>query len=445
MNEELYLKSGTSKYLSKKSIEENIVDIVDVALYQRLKEKFEPSERSDNSFTSNEELWLHIISNRVFFGQNIVLKDFVITEWLPLSPGLFHTNDAKDSRKMASRGVVRYNRRNITRLLNPSSERIRDRVPIELDPNSKMQMVLGGIGALRLIPKIVSGAELFFLGASSSGVCHEGIPIILNEATYRKIISQIKENCGLIGDIIGRLKILPTEISTIQYDRKIQKYCLFVEDIIFGEVCPEDSVFVTTAITYSEDLNHLTHKSWSFVTFNPDRKENQLKSSVEWLYDYAKRYSGVNDPIILSDFDEYHNHFDKIELSLTDVTTGNIPIDTLVKYKEVLNIEVKVMGDNFSNNSNTTIINKSRVENAFNKIKNNHDEDTAKVLATIASLVEDSNNKEAGEAFDDFNEELNKDEPKKSKLNAFWSQLNTLLPVVSTTVGIADKIAKIIG
>jgi hypothetical protein len=445
MNEELYLKSGTSKYLSRESIEENIVDIVDVALYQKLKEKFEPSARSDNSFNSNEELWHQIISNRVYFGQNIILKDFIITEWLPLSPGLFHTDEAKYSRKNASRGVVRDNRRDITRLLNPTSERIRDRVPIELDPNSKMQMVLGGIGSLRLIPKVVSGAELFFLGASSSGVCHEGIPIILNEATYEKIIFQIKENCGLIGDVIGRLKILPTEISSIEYDRKIQKYCLFVEDIKFREICPENSVYVTTAITYSKDLNHLSQKSWSFVTFNPDRRENQLRSSVEWLYDYAKRYSKADDPIILSDFDEYHNHFDKIELSLTDVTKGNIPIDKLIKYKELLNIKINVMGDYFSNISNSTIINKSKVENAFNKIKNNHDEHTAAALVTIANFVEGSNNKEAGEAFDDFNEELNKEEPKKSKLSAFWNQLSVLLPVISTTVGIADKIAKIIG
>lgn len=443
MSESIYLKSGTN-FLSRKSIEENIVDVIDVELYQKIKEKFDPATKPDIDFKTNEELWSHILSNKAYFGQNITLNNFFITEWLPFSPGLFHTPEAKGSRERASRGVVRDDRRNIKRLLNPQSEEIKNRVPVELDPNSKMKMVLGGIGTLRLIPKIISGYEKYFLGASSSGVCHEGIPLILLEETYLKIVNQVKENCGLIGDITGRLKILPSEISSIEYDRNVPKYCLFVEDITNVKTCSSENVFVSTAITYSGNLNQLNKKSWSFISFNPDPREAQLKSSVEWLYDYAKRYSRSKDPIILSDFDEYHNHFDKVELPLNEVTNGNIPIDKLLKYKEVLNLEVKIMGDNFSNITNSTIINRSNVENAFNKVKGSHDEETAKALMTIAKMIEESNNTEAGEVFDDFNEELNKDEPKKSKLNAFWNQLNGLLPSISNAVDIVEKVTALI-
>lgn len=443
MSESIYLKSGTN-YLSRKSIEENIVDVIDVELYQKIREKFDPAIKPDLGIQTNEELWSHILSRKAYFGQNITLNNFFITEWLPFSPGLFHTPDAKKFRERAARGVVRDDRRNIKRLLNPQSEQIKDRVQVELDPNSKRKMVFGGIGTLRLVPKIISGTEYYFLGASSSGVCHEGIPLILSETIYHNIINQVKENSGLIGDITARLKILPSEISSIKYDRSVPKYCLFVEDIKNIIACSPENIFVSTAITYSGNFKHLGEKSWSFISFNPDSKETQLKSSVEWLYDYAKRYSNSEDPIILSDFDEYHNHFDKVELPLYDITNGKIPIDKLIKYKELLNIEVKVMGDNFSNITNSTIINRSYVENAFNKVKGSHDEETAMALATITKLIEESNNTEAGEVFDDFNEELNKDEPKKSRLNAFWNQLNGLLPSISSAVGVVEKITAII-
>jgi hypothetical protein len=37
--------------------------------------------------------------------------------------------------------------------------------------------VLGGIGSLRLSAKQVGNRDIFVLGASSSGVSHEGVPL----------------------------------------------------------------------------------------------------------------------------------------------------------------------------------------------------------------------------------------------------------------------------
>lgn len=105
-----------------------------------------------------------------------------------------------------------------------------------------------------------------------------------------------------------------------------------------------------------------------------------------------------------------------------------------------------IMGDNFefNNSQNFTFVNKSNVENSFNKVKEQFDEETASVIKQIAEIVEKSKKSEAVELFEAFNEEINKPEPKKTLLKAFWSGLSAILPVLSTTASIAEKVIKFI-
>ena len=105
-----------------------------------------------------------------------------------------------------------------------------------------------------------------------------------------------------------------------------------------------------------------------------------------------------------------------------------------------------IMGDNFefNNAQNFTFVNKSNVENSFNKLKDQFDEETASVIRQIAEIVEKSKKSEAVELFEAFNEEVNRPEPKKTLLKTFWSELSTILPVLSTTASIAEKVIKLI-
>jgi hypothetical protein len=102
------------------------------------------------------------------------------------------------------------------------------------------------------------------------------------------------------------------------------------------------------------------------------------------------------------------------------------------------------MSDTFSNITNSTIVNRSLVEHAFNRTKSELGEDTATILLKIAELVAQSNNKEAGELLDQFNEELGKPEPRKSLLKRSWDGLMTILPAVSSIAGAAAAIAKLL-
>jgi hypothetical protein len=98
------------------------------------------------------------------------------------------------------------------------------------------------------------------------------------------------------------------------------------------------------------------------------------------------------------------------------------------------------MGYVFQNIHNATIINKSNVQNAFNKVGKEYDEETSKALVKVAEFIENSKDPAAGVLFDNFTEELNRPEPDKSKLKSFWSGIEKALPTITS---IATTVAKI--
>jgi hypothetical protein len=101
----------------------------------------------------------------------------------------------------------------------------------------------------------------------------------------------------------------------------------------------------------------------------------------------------------------------------------------------------RVMGDEFRDIRNATIINKSLVENSFNKVKREHDEEISKALVEVAKFIEKSGDPVSGALFDKFNEELNKPQPDKSRLKSFWSGIQNALPSIAS---ISDSVAKIV-
>jgi hypothetical protein len=98
------------------------------------------------------------------------------------------------------------------------------------------------------------------------------------------------------------------------------------------------------------------------------------------------------------------------------------------------------VGDVIQNISNSNVISKSKVENAFNKLKSDHDEETANALAKIAEFIHNSGNPAAGVLFDSFSDELKNQTPDKSRLKSFWSLIEQALPTINTIAGAVAKI-----
>ncbi|MTJ55832.1 hypothetical protein FJR38_25795 [Anabaena sp. UHCC 0253] len=103
-----------------------------------------------------------------------------------------------------------------------------------------------------------------------------------------------------------------------------------------------------------------------------------------------------------------------------------------------------IMGDNFQNiGAGATIVNRSKVEKSFNKVREEFDEETAKSLNIVEQEINKSGNKDAAELFDTFNEELQKPEPKKSVLRTCWKGIELALPSITTLTKIVLDISKL--
>lgn len=95
-----------------------------------------------------------------------------------------------------------------------------------------------------------------------------------------------------------------------------------------------------------------------------------------------------------------------------------------------------IMGDNFENITNSTIVNKSNLLTVMDKV----DDDMTQLLIKLKKMVEQSNNEDAIGLFNDLLEELSQKKPQKRKLKSFWHELVNLLPHINHITDIASNI-----
>jgi hypothetical protein len=129
---------------------------------------------------------------------------------------------------------------------------------------------------------------------------------------------------------------------------------------------------------------------------------------------------------------------DRASVNYNSVATqGDVAISTA----EVGDVK---MGDTFSNITNSNIVNRSLVTSSMNALQQSGYNESAQALEQLASLVEESGDREAGECLDNFNEELSRDQPRKAILRAMWERIVVLLPLAGSTATIATGIANLI-
>ena len=402
----------------------------------------------DRAYRDNQSFWREALNQGHFPGAYCLLEDFALTEWLPFSPGRYFTHSAAEARRLAEHFIAVNGR--------------------EYLPNGKLSMVRGGIGCIRLAERSVRGSTLYFLGASSSGVAHEGIPIAMPFEEYRKVIEIIRESGGgCRAKIVGSLHTLTAEMPAFNFDTDLPRYCFLAEEITPYYRADEDTPIVTVAAMFtSSKVNDgwsgrtrlgsqdLTQKSWTFCTIKPDRAGvANSRAAAEWLFHYASRYSGGDGPpTILTDFDEHYRAFPcSVEFPLSDILNGAVDWNTLRRYLsyggtyiETYIREANIMGDYINApGSGNIVINRSIVEKAFNKVKLAHDAETAQALKIVEDMINRAGDKEAIENFESFTSELSKPEPKKSILKSLWQGTLAALPTLMQIPDAVEKIRKL--
>lgn len=90
------------------------------------------------------------------------------------------------------------------------------------------------------------------------------------------------------------------------------------------------------------------------------------------------------------------------------------------------------MGDVFSNISNSSVVSRSKVENAFNRLNESGNEEAAKLIMDVADCVSQSANPAAGAVYAQLADEAVKPKPDKSVIKSCWDGLVAILPSIST-------------
>ncbi|MFE0423132.1 hypothetical protein [Streptomyces sp. NPDC058953] len=102
----------------------------------------------------------------------------------------------------------------------------------------------------------------------------------------------------------------------------------------------------------------------------------------------------------------------------------------------------KIMGDVFKHiGAGATVINKSVLSNAFNRVQSDHGPDVSQALLRIGEIVADSQNEEAAENFNALSAELAAEPPKKAVLKALWLGILAALPGVTELTSLGEQIS----
>lgn len=434
-------------------------EFFDTLLYKYIKQE-DKQKPIDQEYKDNTSFWTDILKGDHFLGKRVALNGFHLTEWMPSSPGKYFTKSAKSqriaARQVLERGAI-VGDSIITDVYNDT-----DGI---LLPAGKERMMLGGIGSIRLRSKEVDSRTLYFLGASSTGISHQGIPIAMNEGNYRSIIQKIKSYCGVKANLIGTLQVLPDDRSPITFERKIPRYCVLVDDVEAINPSVSTDLLITVGVMYSgrrlrdrstnkadvlrgDSAFHPEpglRKSWTFCSFQPDAKELALKEAIDWLRGYAIRFSGEPNPVIFSDFDEHYQHFpNPVEFDLRSLFGGKVDSNLVQEYGYAygfnVNIEEVNFGDVFKNISRATIINRSSVTETVDEVSKKFNESTANAVLLIAEEIDKTGNTVAAELFTRFSHELQRTRPRVSILKKLWEGIIKAEPRIAQQRDTVSKI-----
>ncbi len=183
-------------------------------------------------------------------------------------------------------------------------------------------------------------------GVSSTGVAHERIPVALTDSDYSEVIWRLQHEGGLVVDALATIRTLPMREWRSWRTQNVPALFAFINDFEVRRRVPR--TLVTVSVMFPSGYHASSEndravnmkgyttryeKSWSYASFSPSEGKDALRHSVDWLQEYASRYSRMKVPPVFSDFDEHYSHFElPIEFQLADAATGSLDTERLLAY-----------------------------------------------------------------------------------------------------------------
>jgi hypothetical protein len=271
----------------------NLIDrLTDLVHYRNLSQFAWNNGAKELKVGSNAEVWGRFVGEEIHDTQRVVLEEFHLFEWFPLSPGKFHSAGASKSRDIAKQYL----------------ERTADGQTY-YNPMGKGLMIQGGVGNVRLLPRTISGEEHYFMTASSTGICHEGFPVLLPRRFYGDIKTRIRRDGAAPVTLRGEMRYLPDQLKTLfGSNRELPLLYLHI-DKSPQPTAPRREVLnheVSIAVSFRGEFEGKKDTFATFATFDPADQQDKERA-CQWIERFyiREKYQGV----VLTDFDEIQPRF----------------------------------------------------------------------------------------------------------------------------------------
>jgi hypothetical protein len=319
------------------------------------------STSPDLRFDSNQGFWHSMIRIQLAALNWVELKHFQIVDWFPRTPGLYHTHEAQEQRRMAERYVSEENG------------------ILFYEPHGKGHMINGGIGSVRFKPIMIQGEDCWLSTATSDGICHSGVPLAIPNYLMKNI-DLTKNN---FYNILGQVKFLPEFLEHhFHHLSRIPQIYVLVDKVegISSSSGSRLSVEITP-IVFFEGGHRMSLESRENVTYVRCSANSleELDQAANWLQWYSNRYDGE----IITNFDQQRPLFADVPFSLQNIMGGRVDRNRLRRYHiehadiicekvEQIHAEVATMSTikvDFGNGNifHGDVVVAEKIKNSFNK------------------------------------------------------------------------------
>jgi hypothetical protein len=266
-----------------------------------------PETDLTRSVTSNEEAWQLFLEERLYDTRRVTLEHFHLFEWFPTAPGTFHTAEGQKHRQMARRHME----------LGSDGKTY-------FNPVGKASMLKGGVGAVRLRPRMMGGEPHYFMTASSRGVCHEGFPVLIPRRLYGPLKARMLDEGAAPVTVSGEMRYVPQDaVSFFPERRSVPLLYLHVDEL---QILPRPRANVTAylinvATSFVGEYEGGRDSYATFATFDPARRTS-LERAVTWLEQVY--VGGTHQGTIITDFDEVRPRFPRAIFGLPTLMAGKL-------------------------------------------------------------------------------------------------------------------------
>ncbi|SIO49585.1 hypothetical protein SAMN05443247_06490 [Bradyrhizobium erythrophlei] len=461
-----------------------------------------PAQSKDRAFQTNRYFWSDVIAEKIRANTVVELRDFVLTEWIPRSPGTFHTGRARDARREAwshripdrvIQNVRRHDEFISNRIVfNPMSKRglghdiafPRNKIrsgdpPVVFSPDGKLSMIEGGIGCVRLQPVQLRNGECWLLGATSSGVAHEGLIVALNDNLYQDVIEDVASGGLRCERLIGQLRFART-LEAIDFTTGIPKLYLEVDQIdrkplgLFRRR-QKQSCLICAAVGFKSNYEGKSRLYATYASFYSDSKLS-LRNAVDWMDEEYIR--GMYTGAVVADFDEQSSRFPGAVFGLMKIMRGTINVADAnrivlsvadewaaervakaIERTNSINMEVHSMtimktvkiGNNNQISAPITIA--DTIQGSFNAIASSKEDDQTKALlsqlvravAELGPNIPEADAKSLARDADDVVREATGSEPRREVCRSFLNRMGKAAKAIgSVAAPVATVVAAIL-